>query len=67
MTSDVIDTAPRARQAGAMTNIGHVVQVVQVEPLVLAASPVAATPAAVTEPVAVPVEAPVEAPALAVT
>ena len=54
MTSDVIDTGRPARQAGAMTNIGEVVQVVQVEPLVLAASPVAVT------------EEPAEAPVVAI-
>ena len=37
MTSDVIDTARDPSQAGPMTNIGEVVQVVQVEPIVLAA------------------------------
>ena len=35
MTSDVIDTARGTGQAGSMTNIGQVVQVVHVEPLVL--------------------------------
>jgi hypothetical protein len=62
MTSDVIDTARDPSQAGPMTNIGEVVQVVQVEPLTVASAPVAERSVEV-EPT--PQPAPTPAPAVA--
>jgi hypothetical protein len=56
MTSDVIDTVQDPSQAGPMTNIGEVVQVVQVEPLTVASAPIAA-PSVEVEPTPTPVPA----------
>jgi hypothetical protein len=59
MTSDVIDTVQDPSQGGPMTNIGEVVQVVQVEPLTVASAP-AAEQSVEVEPA--PTPAPMHAP-----
>ena len=60
MTSDVIDTARALGHPGSMTNVGEVLQVVQVEPLTtVGPEPVVepaleGEPTPVVEPVATP-------------